>query len=98
VFENVENYFLFLRNKKSFELNMTSVMQQPLELQTRITFGKNVGKSYAELIESPTGRSYLSWLASQPCKNEKYQSYHDAQVCGILKCLDYWRFSQSPKV
>lgn len=52
-----------------------------------LTFGKHKNTSLAELMRTETGRSYLKWLAAQPCTDTQFADSHQKRVSRIAICF-----------
>jgi len=52
-----------------------------------ITFGKYKGESFASLMRTEKGRSYLKWLAMQPCTDIEFTDSHQKRVSRIAVCF-----------
>jgi len=58
-----------------------------------LPFGKHRGKTFAELMQTENGRSYMKWLSLQRCSESAYQEAHDRRLGKIATCfVIYERF------
>lgn len=60
-----------------------------------LPFGKHRGKTFAELMQTENGRSYMKWLSLQRCADPGFQEAHDRRLDKIAICfVIYDRFLQ----
>lgn len=52
-----------------------------------LTFGKHKGETFADLMRTEKGRSYLKWLAAQPCTDLEYAESHQKRASRIAVCF-----------
>ena len=52
-----------------------------------LTFGKHKGESFAELMRTEKGRSYLKWLAAQPCTDVEFAGSYQKRASRIAVCF-----------
>lgn len=52
-----------------------------------LTFGKHKDESFASLMRTEAGRSYLKWLSVQPCTDPEFTESHQKRVSRIAVCF-----------